>query len=425
MKRACLPTLMVAMALLTACASMPKVPPAEIVGYVAGWKAPRDFDARDLTVLNYAFLDICWGGQHGNPSEAGLKPCTDTDGMPAPLPDGSLVIDNPARDPGYLAWLPTLKAANPTLRLMAAVGGWTRSNRFSDVATDARARAAFAASAVAFLRKARFDGIDIDWEYPGAIGVPCAPGHTCERKTDKANFVTLVRELRAALDAAGAADGKRYAITIAAANDRAFIFDAGSSAWLTELARELDWINVMTYDYHGSWEKTSGHVAPLHTDPRDASAASAAATIELFLAQGISPARLTLGEPFYGKGWAGCPAGPEGNGLYQPCAGPAGDAGDGSFTFAELVERGYLAQDASGRYTVAGNGFTRHWNGVARVPFLYNPAARIFISYDDEASIHEKNRFALGQGLRGVMFWELAADRLGVLRRAVARDLQR
>lgn len=29
------------------------------------------------------------------------------------------------------------------------------------------------------------------------------------------------------------------------------------------LSRYLDLINVMTYDYHGQWDKKTGHVAPM------------------------------------------------------------------------------------------------------------------------------------------------------------------
>lgn len=35
------------------------------------------------------------------------------------------------------------------------------------------------------------------------------------------------------------------------------------------LAKYLDWISVMTYDYHGQWDKKTGHVAPLYHLPND------------------------------------------------------------------------------------------------------------------------------------------------------------
>ena len=35
------------------------------------------------------------------------------------------------------------------------------------------------------------------------------------------------------------------------------------------LSQYLDWISVMTYDYHGQWDKITGHVAPMYLHPDD------------------------------------------------------------------------------------------------------------------------------------------------------------
>lgn len=35
------------------------------------------------------------------------------------------------------------------------------------------------------------------------------------------------------------------------------------------LSRHLDFMSVMTYDYHGSWERETGHVSPLYGSPSD------------------------------------------------------------------------------------------------------------------------------------------------------------
>jgi chitinase len=308
---------------------------------------------------------------------------------------------------------------------MLSVGGWTRSDRFSDMAADPNRRAAFIASTVAFLRRERFDGIDIDWEYPTDIGSACPSGQTCQRPEDKRNFVALAAELRSALDAAGHADRKRYVITIAAGADEKFLLDpAGGSAWLRELAASLDGINLMSYDYHGSWERVAGFNAPLRRDPRDPVGTNVEASVKRLLDQGIPARKITLGIPFYGKGWTGCAAGPAGDGLYQPCTGLASGSADETFDFAYLTEQGYLARDSAGRYTLAGRGFVRHWNAAASVPYLYEATSGTFITYDDEASIGEKVELVKRYGLRGAMFWEIGADREGVLRRVVTRALR-
>ena len=341
--------------------------------------------------------------------------------------NGSLVLGHLPFDIVNLEALANVKRANPHLRLAASVGGWNWSNRFSDMASGARTRAVFIDSAVSFLRRHGFDGIDIDWEYPASIGIPCASGHaTCDRPEDKRNFAVLGRELRTALDRAGAADGKHYLFTIAAAADEKYVFDdAKSSAWLVDLAQSTDWINLMTYDYHGTWERAAYFVAPLARDEADPNAANVEASVALFLRQGIAPSKITLGAPFYGKGWTGCDTGEGGSVLYNSCASLAREDHEAAFEFAYLVDEGYLARDDEGRYTKGGRGFERHWNAAAKAPWLYNPESRTFIAYDDEASVREKARYAMRMELRGVMFWELAQDHQGVLGKVFSDEVPR
>ena len=445
--------------LLTACAALEGGPAAstshEVVGYYPGWVAPRfaptpeHIAARNLTVVNYAFLDICWRGRHGNPAEGGMRDCSAAAAAPASdpspdavsaaaastaavPPDGALVLGAPELDavPGLdnLAQLVRLKESNPRLRLMASVGGWTWSNRFSDMAASAATRRNFIDSSIAFLRGRQFDGIDIDWEYPTAAGIACTAGETCSRAEDKRNFVLLARELRAAFDAAGAVDGKHYLVTIAAGADRRYVEDAlTGNAWLAELARSLDWINLMTYDYHNTTAALAAHVAPLRFDARDPSSdaidAHVEATVRMFRAAGVPAQQLVLGVPFYGYGWAGCPGGRRSDGLYQICTGPAAGSQGPNFEFDFLVDQGYLALDATGKFTVAGRGFTRYWNDAASTPYLYNATTRVFISYDDEESIARKMRFLKAQGLRGAMFWQIEGDRGGVLQNVIKQTL--
>jgi chitinase len=364
MVRSCL---VAAALLLPACASLAPAPRPEIVAYYAGWNAPIAFDPGRVTVVVYSFLVL--GA------------------------DGSLTLDDANRDAGDLERLVALKDRHPHLRVMVAVGGWTRSDRFSDMAANPAMRATFIASTRELLRRYRLDGLDIDWEYPGAIGVPCAPQRTCDRPGDKSNFVTLVRELRTAL-------GPGALITIAAGADRKFLFERGSAAWMRELADTLDWINLMTYDYHGNWESIAGLHAPLHRDPADPVDANADGTVRMYLAEGIAPAKLTLGIPFHAKGWSGCEPGPAGDGLYQRCR-------------AALPE-----------FPHEPAGSVRYWNAASRAPYSYDLATGTFLTFDDERSVREKARYVMEMGLRGAMFWELSADRGGRLGEVLGNALR-
>ena len=84
-----------------------------------------------------------------------------------------------------------LKKKNPNLKTTIAIGGWTDShdetNKYSKMVADAGKRKIFVDSVMAFLQLYKFDGLDIDWEYPAS-------------PSDKAGLAELMKELRVEFD---------------------------------------------------------------------------------------------------------------------------------------------------------------------------------------------------------------------------------
>ncbi|UJF33899.1 glycosyl hydrolase family 18 protein [Paenibacillus hexagrammi] len=392
--------------------------------YGRGFKVP-DIDATKVNVINYAFADICWNGVHGNPDPTGPNPqtwaCADETGNIS-VPNGTIVQGDTWADTGMSytgdTWdtpikgsfnqLVKLKQANPNLKTIISVGGWTWSNRFSDVASDPATRTTFAKSAVAFIKKYQFDGVDLDWEYPVSGGL----AGNSYRTADKQNYVLLLQAIRAELDTAGAADGKHYYLTIAAGAGPSYV----SNTQLGNMAASLDWINLMSYDYHGSWDAKSGQNAPLYYDPADPNPDptnfNVDKSVTSFLNAGVPASKLILGLPYYGRGWSGC-ANANG-GQYQTCTGVSqtGTWEKGSYDFNDL-QANYINK----------NGYTRYWNSVTKTPYLYNPSGGTYISYDDEQSIQAKIDYIKSKGLGGAMSWEVSGDRNKTLQTIVKQGL--
>ena len=331
----------------------------KIIGYIAGWRddwSTDMIDAKKLTHINYAFADI---------------------------EDGRVVSMND-NDAHNFQILDSLKSENPELKILISVGGWTRSTFFSDAALTEESRRIFAESAIDYMKTYGIDGIDLDWEYPGLAG-----DGNVYRAADKENFTLMLKKLRELLDEQTKTDGREdnpYLLTIATGASKSFLEN-------TEMHRAhqyLDFINVMTYDYHTGGSPIAGH----HTNLFPSSSphftgSSADQSIKWHIDAGIPSQKLVLGVAFYGRFWTDVR--PQENGLYQWT--PGGERG--YFTFDELTES-YINQ----------NNFSRFWDEEAKAPYLWNPETRKFITYDDEESLNHKADYIRARGLGGAMFWE-------------------
>ena len=361
--------------------AQPKPRTSRIVGYYTSWSVyARKFEvsqirAAKLTHINYAFANIS--------------------------PKGECVLGDPWADvqkaypgdrttdlvKGNFGQLARLKRKHPHLKTLISIGGWTWSGRFSDVALTPKSRQHFAGSCVAFMKRYGFDGIDIDWEYPVSGG----KAGNRSRPEDKQNLTHLLAELRQQLDTQGKQDRRHYLLTIAAPASP----EKSVNLEVAGLAKHLDWINVMAYDYNGSWSERTGFNAPLHSSSND-NQLNCATTVQTYLKAGLPRDKLVVGVPFYGRSWKGVT--PEQHGLHQPHQGAAkGSWEPGSIDYKDL-QKNYVGL------------YTRHWHADAKVPWLYDNTSKTMVSYDDVDSISDKARFVAKQRLGGIMIWELSQD---------------
>ena len=85
-----------------------------------------------------------------------------------------------------------LKASNPNLKVLLAIGGWTDSgtgDKYSRLVSSYSSRSNFVSHSADFLNQWGFDGLHLDWQYPTCWQADCSRGP----RADKSNYVLLVQ----------------------------------------------------------------------------------------------------------------------------------------------------------------------------------------------------------------------------------------
>jgi chitinase len=365
-----------------------------VVGYYPSWGVyarnyhPADIPADKVTHINYAFavvgpdLLITFGDRFADIERS--------------------YPGDPPGQPFYGAFNQLnniVKPAHPHLKTLISVGGGSGGGDFSAAARTPQSRQAFAHSCVIFMQQYRFDGIDIDWEFPGP--------------DDRHNYTLLLQELRQQL-------GATYLLTIAAPPDA----DRMANFEPAALSQYTDWIGVMCYNFFGPWDlmhSPTGHQAGFDANPLSPGNPQYNThwAMDAWLAASVPPAKLLIGLPFFGRAWGGVPA-----------------TNDGLFQLGTFVPRGTWDSpnnpsgvndysDILRLLNAPDSHYLRHWDAVAKAPWAYSPADQSghFISFDDPQSIAFKTAYVRQRALAGIMFWEISADSTQSLLNAIDRGL--
>ncbi len=366
-----------------------------VVGYYPVWQwydranlvRPATIDYSKYSIINYAFLK--------------------------PLEDGSITITDPWSDKnlllGTINWSvapagydteydlgnaayhnPNTSlisyAHNANVKVMMSIGGFTLSYLFPAIAADPVKRTNFAHWCNEIIRTYDCDGIDIDWEYPGDVAQNGTPA-------DTENFTLLIHEIRDSLNALEPTSGELMLTSAFSASPERM----QDIEW-NNVLQDLDFVNLMSYDFFGTWDAQTNHNSPLFAPTNGNPDFNLASAVHRLIDEYNVPSqKINAGVAFYGRSavTTGTPD------LFAPSAGYA-DAVTFSTDLGIPQYYNVLQQ---------WNLFESHWDDVAHVPYLTGlNDLHTFVSYDDEASINEKGHFIVNNDLAGAIIWEITGD---------------
>ncbi|GAB6261720.1 chitinase C-terminal domain-containing protein [Photobacterium sp. R1] len=458
-----------------------------VIGYFTSWRSSgdpqnsylvSDIPWENLTHINYAFVSI------GSDGKVNVGNVNDPNNPAVGKEWPEVEIDPALGFKGHFGALATAKIKHG-VKTLISIGGWAETgghfddngNRVADggfytMTTNAdgsinhQGIQTFADSAVAMMRQYKFDGLDIDYEYPTSMQGAGNPDDFAYSDAMRPHLMKsyheLMKVLREKLDQASAQDGHHYMLTIAAPSSGYLLRGMETMA----VTKYLDYVNIMSYDLHGAWNEFVGHNASLYDSGLDAElqAGNVYGTAQYkktgylntdwayHYFRGSMPAgRINIGVPYYTRGWQGVTGGT--NGLWgraelpnqSDC--PAGTgAGTSKCGFgATGIDNMWHDKDANGKEMGAGsnpmwhamnlaNGiygsytaaygldpvndpddvlrgtYSRHYDSVSVAPWLWNAEKKVFLSTEDKESINTKANYVVDQGIGGIMFWELAGD---------------
>lgn len=385
---------------------------------------PKDMPADQYTHINFAFVDMDSNGDLLLPDQDAAF----ASGVGSGHEWGSQLG-------GIIPALAALREKNPNIKTGISLGGWSKSGDFSKVAADPIKRAKYVKNVMQFLKYTDMDFIDVDWEYPNSVRQPDLVDNKNDEGTpnagpqDRENYLTLMQDLRNALDKQGAEIGKTYELSTAIHGAKEKLEEHMDVKRLFDI---IDFGNVMTYDLHGAWDEKAGHQTALYTNPNDPTSYSIDAVVDYLLGKNVDPQKIVIGAAFYTRGWDTVEKGGDASrpGLFQPASATNKDA-DGTASKGANNEAPAAIGDGgrmSGVWSYRSidklkaqmPDLKEYWDEEAQAPFMYSESTKDFYTFDNVRSVTAKAEYVKKHQLGGMISWMASQDK--ATNNSVVRD---
>lgn len=267
-----------------------------------------------------------------------------------------------------------------TLQTWISVGGYSFSAAgspteyaWSNMTATSTNRATFITSLQSFMQQYKYQGVDLDWEFPGQT---VNGGNS----NDTQNLVSLVQEMRTAF-------GKNYGISVTLPTDASYL----AKYSLKALQNSVDYFGLMAYDLY-SYSSTTPYVEG-HTDIRIINA-----TVANLVSAGVDMSKVNFGVAAYGRGYTL---------LNNTCNYLGCNAAGTSTPGSCLAEPGVMSLAEINGMIAQTNNTPTYLPSIQMMQLNYSDQV---ILYDNEYTFSLKKQFANGQCMGGIMMWSIDLD---------------
>ncbi|CAL2033234.1 unnamed protein product [Caenorhabditis brenneri] len=332
-------------------------PERRIVGYYTEWEAPEitESQLQKLTHVIFLFATIDM--------------------------DATVKFASTNSEERFLVMKKKAREVNKDLKVMISVGGWKDSFLFSPLVADLTKRKKLINSIAYFVTLHQIDGVEVFWIYSS--------------RKDKENYLTFLRELHQMLKSIQFVTSRTQHYSLSVVSSPFPPILQNKYHW-KELMEEIDFINVLSYDYfHPNGiekNKIIGPIAPVYGGKRG----NVYDTMRYLTCETRNPQKLNLAVAFYGTYW---------NNVSIPFS------TDDIWMKDELNREEHRVRWRNLKTELEKwQNIETKFHEKSKSSYIWIPESKIFMALETERSLKEKMTFANQRGIGGITIWSIDQD---------------